>query len=80
MKESNLGLMAYNLLDAVTALAGILDQPIKGNCVRVNYQHAARLICNAQMTAKSAAEELSWIASGDADLPEAYPWQKGGDA
>lgn len=59
--KQNLGLMAYNLLDAVTALAGILDQTIERNCVTVGYQYAARLISEAQNAAKSAADELMLI-------------------
>lgn len=50
--------MAYNLLDAATALAGILDQRIERNSVRVNYQYASELIRDVQVTAKSAADEL----------------------
>ena len=63
MKESNLSLMAYNLLDAVTALAGILDQRIVNNCVMVNYQFASKLIRDAQMAAHTAADELAFIDS-----------------
>lgn len=37
MKETTIGLKALNLLDAALSLAGILDQPIKGNCITVNY-------------------------------------------
>ena len=61
MKETNLGLMAYNLLDAATALAGILDQPVKGNCITVNYQYASELVSSMQVVAKSAADELTFI-------------------
>ena len=50
--------MAYNLLDAVTALAGILDQSIEGKCIKVNYLFASRLIHDTQLTAKSVADEL----------------------
>lgn len=62
MKETNLGLMAYNLLDAALSLAGILDQPVKGNCITVNYQYASELVSSMQVVAKSAADELSLIA------------------
>ncbi len=58
MKEPNLSLMAYNLLDAAVSLAGIIDQPIKGNCITVNFSFAAELIRNVQSTVKSAADEL----------------------
>lgn len=61
MKEPNLGLMAYNLLDAAVALAGILDQTIEENCVRVNYQWASKLIRDVQQAAKSAADELNFM-------------------
>lgn len=61
MKERDLGFTAANLLDAAISLAGILDQTIERNCIRVNYQFAAELICAMQMTAKSAADELLLI-------------------
>ena len=61
MKETNLGLMAYNLLDAATALAGILDHTIEGNCIKVNYRYASQLITNVLMTAKTAADALTFI-------------------
>ncbi|MDE7411566.1 MAG: hypothetical protein K2M94_05955 [Paramuribaculum sp.] len=61
MNENTLSQMAYNLLDAATALAGIIDQPLKGNCVTVNYQYASELIRNVQMSARSAASELMFI-------------------
>lgn len=61
MKETNLGLMAYNLLDAALSLAGILDQTIEGNCIKVNYRYASQLITNVLMTAKTAADELTFI-------------------
>lgn len=58
MKDPKFGLMAYYLLDAATALAGILEQRIEKNCVRVNYQFASELIRDMQMTAKLVADEL----------------------
>lgn len=58
MKETTIGLLALNLLDAALSLAGILDQPVKGNCITVNYQYASELICSMQMVAKMAADEL----------------------
>lgn len=61
MKESNLGFLAYNLLNDATALAGILDQHIEDNCIRVNFSYAAELIRNAQISAKQAADELQTI-------------------
>ena len=61
MKESNLSLMAYNLLNAATALAGIIDQPVKGNLITVNFRFAAELIRDMQVTAKTAADELMFI-------------------
>lgn len=74
MKEPNLGLMAYNLLDTALALAGILDQTIEGKCIRVNYQFATQLITAVQMTAKSAADELLLIR----DEKEVALAEKGG--
>lgn len=61
MKETTIGLKALNLLEASLSLAGILNLPIEGNCVRVNYQFAAELICSMQMAAKSAVDELLWL-------------------
>ncbi len=61
MKETTIGLKALNLLDAALSLAGILDQPIKGNCITVNYQYALEQICSMQVVAKSAADELLLI-------------------
>ena len=60
MKETNLGLMAYNLIDAALSLAGILDQTIEGNCIKVSYRYASQLIANVLMTAKTAADELTF--------------------
>lgn len=61
MKETTIGLKALNLLDAALALAGILDQALEGNCIKVNYQYARELICSMQVVAKSAADELMLI-------------------
>ena len=61
MKEPNLGLMARNLLETATALAGILDQTIKGNSITVNFSYAAELIASIQVAAHSAAQELLFI-------------------
>lgn len=58
MKETTIGLLALNLLDAALSLAGILDRPVKGSCITVNYQSASELICSMQMVAKMAADEL----------------------
>lgn len=69
MKEMNFGLIAFNLLDAATALAGILDQTIERNCVTVGYQYAARLICEVQNAAKIAADELMLIHFDKEDEP-----------
>lgn len=70
MKETNLGLMAYNLLDAALSLAGILDQPVERRCIKVNYQFASELINAAQMAAKSAVDELLLI---EQERKEAHP-------
>lgn len=61
MKETNLGLMAYDLLDAATALAGTLDQNVESNCIRVNYRYASQLITNMLLSARAAADELTFI-------------------
>ncbi len=58
MKEQNPGLMAFDLLDAAVALAGILDSRIENNCVVVNYQFASELIRDMQVAAKRAADAL----------------------
>lgn len=52
-------LAAYNLLDAVTALSEILDQPIdeKGN-IKVKLTHASELIVSAQICARSAIDKI----------------------
>ena len=60
MKEPNLSLMAYNLLNAATALAGILDWRKEG-CVKVNFEYAVELIHAVQISAKVAADELMFI-------------------
>lgn len=61
MKEPNLSRMAYNLLDAAAALAGILDQRVEGNCIKVNFAYAVELVRNMQLSAKSVADELMFI-------------------
>ena len=61
MKETNLGLMAYDLLDAATALVGILDQGIESNCIKVNYRYASQLITNMLLSARAVADELTFI-------------------
>lgn len=61
MKDPNLSLMAYNLLNAATALAGILDQRIERNSINVNFDYAAELIRDVQVSAKAAADELMFI-------------------
>lgn len=53
--------MAYNLLDAATALAGILDQSIESNCIKVNYRYASQLITNMLLSARAVADELTFI-------------------
>lgn len=61
MKEPNLSLMAYDLLNAATALAGILDQRIERNQITVNFRYVAELIRNVQIAARDAADELMFI-------------------
>ncbi|MDE7440881.1 MAG: hypothetical protein K2M69_01785 [Muribaculaceae bacterium] len=61
MKEPNLSLMAYDLLNAATALAGILNQRIERNQITVNFRYVAELIRDVQMAARAAADELMFI-------------------
>lgn len=61
MKEPNLSLMAYDLLNTATALAGILDQRIERNQITVNFRYVAELIRNVQIAARTAADELMFI-------------------
>ena len=61
MKEPNLSLMAYDLLNTATALAGILDQGIERNQITVNFRYVAELIRNVQIAARTAADELMFI-------------------
>lgn len=53
--------MAYDLLNAATALAGILDQRIERNQITVNFRYVAELIRNVQIAARTAADELMFI-------------------
>lgn len=53
MKEKqNYLMMSYDLLATATALAGILDQQLKGNCIVVNFQLACELIRDVQVSAQ----------------------------
>lgn len=62
MKEKqNYLMMSYDLLATATALAGILDQQLKGNCIVVNFQHACELIRDVQVSAQRVANELVYI-------------------
>lgn len=61
MKDQNYSLMATHLLEAATALAGILDQAIERNCITVNFRYAAELIRDMQVAAGAAASELLFI-------------------
>lgn len=61
MKTNQLSLTAYNLLNAATALAGILDTTVEKNQVIVNFADTAELIRDVQVTAKAAADELMYI-------------------
>lgn len=82
MKEQtpNYNQMAYNLLDAATNLSNILGwNPDEHGFIKINYADAAVIIATMQRNAKVVADELSWIASGDADLSEIYPQLKGGE-
>ena len=58
MKEPNLSLLATDLLSTACALAGILDQQVENDSIRVNFAYAAELIRNVQVSATIVAEEL----------------------
>lgn len=64
MKETTIGLTALNLLDTALALASILNLPVEGSCIKVNYLYASELINSMQVVAKSAADELTLLAEG----------------
>ncbi len=52
--------VAYGLLESVTALAVIINQPVDENgVIQVRYQDAAEAINLAQMMALRAVEELT---------------------
>lgn len=72
MKEPNYGQMAYGLLEAATALSGILSQSLDGNCIRVNYQFASELVCAMQQAAHAAADELMFIHQEQNDEGRAH--------
>ena len=77
--KADLERWVYDLMYSALELADITDQPIAGNgLIKVQYQFASELIHRVQQAAKRVADELSWIASGDADLSELYPELKGG--
>lgn len=62
-------------------LADIFDQVINEHgMITVDYQSASETVSHVQRLAKCAASELSWIASGCADLSEIYPEMKGGES
>ena len=71
--------MVYNLMYSALELADIIDQRVNEHgIIIVQYQLASEIIHRLQQSAKDAANELSWIASGSADLSEIYPEMKGG--
>ena len=77
--KADLERWVYDLMYSALELADITDQPIAENgLIKVQYQFASELIRRVQQAAKRVATELSWIASGDADLSEIYPEMKGG--
>ncbi len=81
MKEqiSNYATMAFGLLDAATNLSNILSwSPDEKGFIRIRFSDVAEIILAMQQSAKRAADELSWIASGCAELSEICPCQKGG--
>ena len=79
--KADLERWVYDLMYSALELADITDQPIAENgLIKVQYQFASELIRRVQQAAKRVADELSWIASGCADLSEIYPEMKGGEA
>lgn len=78
--KADLERRVYDLMSSALGLADIIDQNVdKQGLMRVQYQLASELIRRTQQAAKVVADELSWIASGDADLSEIYPQLKGGE-
>ena len=72
--------MVYDLMHYALELADIIDQRVNEHgMIAVPYNFASEIICHVQQSAKAAANELSWIASGSADLSEIYPEMKGSD-
>ncbi len=70
----------YNLMCSALGLANILDQRINEHgMITVSYQFASEIIHQLQQSAKRAADELEFIASGYADIEELYPNLKGGE-
>lgn len=64
----------YDLMYSALELADITDQTVDAHgLIKVQQQFASELIRRVQRAAKDVANELSWIASGDADLSELYP-------
>ncbi len=81
--KADINRWVYDLMHAALELSSILDTYIEKGMVKVDYLTTAQLIKNAQISARIVADELSFIASGDADLSELYPHlyaqEKGGE-
>ena len=77
--KADLERWVYDLMYSALELADITDHTVdEHGLIKVQYQFASKLIHRVQQAAKRVATELSWIASGDADLSEIYPEMKGG--
>ena len=59
---------SYDLMYSALNLSSILDTSVENGMVKVNYQSTAEPIKHLQISALKAADELKFIASGDADL------------
>lgn len=78
--KERIELDVLNLMDAALELADIASQPIdKHGMITVGYEFISEIIQRAQRAIRIVGDELSWIASGDADLSEIYPEMKGGE-
>lgn len=78
--KEKIELNVFNLMYSALELADITDQPVdEHGLIKACYKETSEAIQRVQRAAKRVGNELSWIASGDADLSEIYPELKGGD-
>ena len=78
--KADLDRWVYDLMYSALELADITDQTVdEHGLIKVCYKETSEVIQRVQRAAKRVANELSWIASGDADLSEIYPEMKGGE-